>query len=156
MRIDSLTRNAISHTLHCLLGCAIGEIAGMVIGEYLGWHNVGQTLLAIALAFLFGYILTFSSFKRSGEKTADAIKGTLATDTLSITSMEIADNLFIWLIPGAISATLSMPLFWWTLFASLVVGFVVTVPVNRFLMSKGIGHGHHGGQGTSHDHHMHH
>lgn len=142
IRIDMLTRQAITHTRHCLMGCGIGEIAGMAVGEALGWHNLAQTILAIVLAFFFGYLLTFRSFIRSGANRKTAIKGTLATDTVSITSMEIIDNAFIWIVPGAIYATLGTGLFWWSLAVSLAIAFVVTVPVNRLVMAKSGGSHH--------------
>lgn len=140
--LDSLTKMAINHTLHCLLGCSIGEVLGMVVTQAFGWHNLAQTALSIVLAFGFGYFLTYRSFVKSGTKERAAAKGTLATDTLSITSMEIVDNGFIWLVPGAIYATLATGLFWWSLAVSLAIAFVITVPVNRFLMKRGIGHSH--------------
>lgn len=164
MKLDKLTRDAISHTLHCLVGCGIGEVLGLTIATALGWHMVAQTALAIVLAFAFGYGLTYISFHRSGVTGMDAVKGTLATDTISITSMEIVDNGIMWLIPSAMAATLTMPIYWWSLALAMAVAFAVTVPVNRFLMSKGIGvhHGHHGHGGhaehdthTNHDHHDH-
>jgi hypothetical protein len=134
MRVDSLTKHAITHTLHCLLGCSIGEILGMVVGS--GWSNFAQTTLSVILAFFFGYLLTSRSLVKNGATKNEALKGALATDTVSITSMELVDNAFIWLIPGAIHATLSDWLFWWSLALSLVIAFIVTVPVNRILISK--------------------
>jgi hypothetical protein len=140
--VDSLTKQAVNHTLHCLLGCSIGEILGMALGQ--SWSNVAQTALAIVLAFFFGYLLTFWSVRRRGQSPKQAAKTALATDTVSITSMEIADNVLVWLIPGAISATLGQLLFWWSLAISLAAAFIITVPVNRFMISRGIGnHGHH-------------
>jgi len=130
---DSLTRQAITHTLHCLTGCAIGEVAGMAIGQ--NWSNVAQTALAIVLAFFFGYSLTFYG-ARKNMTAKDAIKLALAVDTVSIISMEIIDNTLEWLIPGAINAKLHEFLFWWSLALSLAVAFVLTVPVNRFMMSR--------------------
>jgi ABC-type lipoprotein release transport system permease subunit len=134
MKLDTLTKHAIHHTLHCLLGCSIGEILGMVIAS--SWSNMIQTILSIVLAFFFGYLLTSRSLIRSGANKKAAIRGALATDTVSITSMEIVDNSFIWFIPGAIHATLSSALFWWSLALSLVIAFVITVPVNRYVMSR--------------------
>jgi hypothetical protein len=139
MHLDSLTKNAINHTLHCLLGCSIGEVLGMVIAS--GWSNLAQTSISIVLAFFFGYLLTSRSLLKKGATKNEAIKGALATDTISITSMEIVDNSFIWLIPGAIHATLGDLLFWWSLALSLAVAFVITVPVNRFVISRS-GHAH--------------
>jgi predicted acylesterase/phospholipase RssA len=141
MNIDSLTRHAITHTLHCLLGCSIGEVLGMIIAA--GWPNVLQTAVSVALAFFFGYLLTTRSLIRAGSNRKQAIKGALATDTVSITSMEIIDNSFIWLIPSAIHANLSDGLFWWSLITSLAVAFIVTVPVNRLMLSRGNGHMNH-------------
>ena len=138
---DTLTRQAITHTRHCLTGCGIGEVLGMAIGQ--NWHNVAQTVLAVVLAFLIGYGLTFWGAKRKDMSTDEAIKLALAVDTVSIISMEIIDNLSEWLIPGAINAKLDQFLFWWSLGLSLAIAFVITVPVNRFVMSKGVGHHHH-------------
>lgn len=140
MPFDSFTRQAITHTRHCLTGCGIGEVTGMAIAQ--NWNNVIQTALAVVLAFAFGYSLTFWGARR--KMTArDAIKLALAVDTVSIISMEIIDNVSEWLIPGAINARLSNFLFWWSLALSLAIAFVLTVPVNRFVMSRGIGGHHH-------------
>lgn len=137
---DSLTRHAITHTRHCLTGCGIGEVAGMAIGQ--NWHNVAQTALAVVLAFIVGYSLTFwGAIKSMSAK--DALKLALAVDTISIISMEIIDNVSEWLIPGAINAKLHDFLFWWSLALSLAIAFVLTVPVNRFVMNRGIGGHHH-------------
>jgi hypothetical protein len=141
MGFDPLTKNAISHTLHCLLGCSIGEVMGMVIAA--SWSNIMQTILSIVLAFFFGYLLTSRSLIKKGANKGEALKGALVTDTVSITSMEIVDNTFIWVIPGAIHAGLNNLLFWWSLTLSLLVAFIVTVPVNRLIISRGIGHAHH-------------
>jgi uncharacterized membrane protein (Fun14 family) len=138
--IDTLTRQAVTHTGHCLTGCGIGEVLGMAIGQ--NWSNAAQTTLAVILAFIFGYTLTFWGARK--KMTAkDAIKLALAIDTISIISMEIIDNVSEWLIPGAINARLHEFLFWWSLALSLAIAFVLTVPVNRFVMSHGIGHRHH-------------
>jgi hypothetical protein len=142
MKIDSLTKHAINHTLHCLLGCSIGEILGMVIGEVAKIGNSLQTTLSVILAFFFGYLLTSRSLMKAGSTKKEALRGALATDTVSITSMEIVDNSFIWIIPGAIHAGLSSSLFWWSLALSLLIAFVITVPVNRVMISRGIGHNH--------------
>lgn len=138
--IDHMTRMAITHTRHCLTGCGIGEVAGMAVGQNLS--NVSQTILAVVFAFLIGYGLTFQGAKKTKMTTKDAVKLALAVDTISIISMEITDNLSEWLIPGAINARLHDFLFWWSLALSLAIAFVVTVPVNRFVMSRGIGHDH--------------
>lgn len=137
---DDLTKQAITHTGHCLTGCGIGEITGMAIGQ--NWSNLWQTVLAVVLAFTFGYSLTFWGARKK-MSVKDALKLALAVDTISIISMEIIDNVSEWLIPGAINARLHDFLFWWSLALSLAIAFVITVPVNRFVMSRGTGHSHH-------------
>ena len=137
---DTLTKQAITHTRHCLTGCALGEITGMALGQ--NWNNVLQTFTGIAFAFLFGYLLTFSGAVRKGTAPRDAVKLALAVDTVSIISMVIVDNTLEWLIPGAINAHLSNFLFWWSEALSLSVAFVLTVPVNRAMMARGLGHEH--------------
>jgi hypothetical protein len=139
--IDTLTKNAVNHTLHCLLGCSIGEVLGMAVGS--NWPNVAQTILAIVLAFFFGYLLTSRSFLKSGATKKEALKGALAADTVSIASMETVDNILEWIIPGAINAKLNTGLFWWSLALSLAFAFVITVPVNRFMIARGGAHHNH-------------
>jgi uncharacterized protein DUF4396 len=139
-RPPSLTRSAIQATLHCLTGCAIGEILGMVIATVLGLGDVTSIALAVALAFVFGYALTIGPVLRAGVGPRRALRLTLASDTISIATMEIVDNLFIVLVPGALAAGLADGLFWWSLLASLAIAFVVTVPVNRALIARGRGH----------------
>ena len=134
--MDNLTRQAISHTLHCLLGCSIGEILGMVVSTALRWSNFASILLSIVLAFFFGYLLTFQSVYRKNKDSRQAVKTAVATDTTSILSMEAVDNVFILLVPGAINANVDTKLFWLSLLSSLVVAFVLTVPVNRFLIFR--------------------
>jgi len=135
-----LTRSAISATLHCLTGCAIGEVLGMIIGTALGWSNAATVVLAIALAFFFGYGLTMRPVLGAGLGLSEALRVALAADTVSITVMEIVDNAFIVAIPGAMQAGLGSALFWSTLAASLAIAFAVTVPVNRWLIARGQGH----------------
>jgi hypothetical protein len=135
-----LTRSAISATLHCLTGCAIGEVLGMIIGTALGWSNAATVVLAIALAFFFGYSLTMRPVLSAGLGLGQAVGVALAADTVSITVMEIVDNAFIVAIPGAMQAGLGSALFWSTLAASLAIAFAVTVPVNRWLIARGQGH----------------
>ena len=137
---DSLTRNAIQATLHCLTGCAIGEVLGMVISTALSFGNAASIAISVILAFFFGYGLTFRSVLRAGVSLRQASSLAFASDTLSITTMEIVDNLFIVLVPGALAAGLADGLFWWSLAASLVIAFIVTVPVNRWLIARGRGH----------------
>ena len=135
-----LTRSAISATLHCLTGCAIGEVLGMVIGTALGWHNAGTVVLSVVLAFVFGYSFTIAPVLRAGLALSAALSVALAADTVSITVMELIDNATMLLIPGAMDAGLAAVKFWASLALSFVVAFVVTVPVNRALISRGRGH----------------
>jgi len=136
----ALTSSAISATAHCLTGCAIGEVLGMVLATWWGWGNVASIVLAIVLAFLFGYSLTVGPVLRAGVGLQRAVRVAFAADTVSITVMEIMDNAFILVVPGAISAELGDPLFWWSLILSLAVAFVIAVPVNRILIARGRGH----------------
>jgi predicted neutral ceramidase superfamily lipid hydrolase len=136
----SLTRAAVQATLHCLTGCAIGEVLGMVIATALGLGNLPSIVLAIALAFVFGFGLTVLSVRRAGVPVRRALSLAVASDTVSIAVMEIVDNAFILLVPGALAAGLADGLFWWSLAASLAVAFVLTVPVNRALIARGRGH----------------
>ncbi|MGH3761385.1 DUF4396 domain-containing protein [Actinophytocola sp.] len=133
-------RTAVSATLHCLTGCAIGEVLGMVIGTALGWSATPTVILAIVLAFLFGYSLTLGPVLRAGVAFKAALSVALAADTLSITVMEIIDNAIIVAVPGAMEAGLASVLFWASLAFALVVAFVVTVPVNKWLIGRGRGH----------------
>jgi Domain of unknown function (DUF4396) len=136
----SLTRQAIDATRHCLTGCAIGEILGVVIGSALGWHNLASVLLAIVLAFVFGYGLTMRSVLRSGLSFRRALGVAFASDTVSIGVMEIVDNAVVLVVPGAMAAGITSALFWASLLVSLAIAFVVTVPVNRALIARGRGH----------------
>jgi hypothetical protein len=133
-------RMAVTATLHCLTGCAIGEVLGMVIGTGLGWSSAATVVLSIALAFLFGYSLTIWPVLRSGLGLRAALGVALAADTVSIATMEVVDNAVVLVIPGAMAAGLTSLLFWASLAISLVVAFVVTVPVNRALIRRGKGH----------------
>ena len=137
---SALTGMAVSATLHCLTGCAIGEIAGMAIGTALGFSNLGTILLAIALAFVFGYSLTSIPLLRAGLALGAVVPIALASDTLSIATMEVVDNLVMVTIPGALHAGLGDILFWGSLAFSLVIAFALTVPVNRWLLARGKGH----------------
>jgi hypothetical protein len=144
----SLNRVAFSATAHCLTGCAIGEVLGMVIGTALGWGNVATIALAVVLAFFFGYSLTMLPLLRSGLALATVLPLAFASDTLSITVMEIVDNAVMLVIPGAMEAGLTSPLFWGSLAFALAVAFVAAFPVNRYLIARGRGHAvvhrHHG------------
>jgi hypothetical protein len=136
----SLTRGAIQATVHCLTGCAIGEVLGMVLATALAWGNVTSIAVSVALAFLFGYALTIRPVLGAGVGFRRALGVAFASDTVSITTMEIVDNGFILLVPGALAAGLADGLFWWSLAVSLVIAFVLTVPVNRWLLARGRGH----------------
>lgn len=143
MNLDVLTRQAVDHTLHCLLGCSIGEILGMVISTGLKWSNTASITISIILAFFFGYLLTFQSVYRKNKAAKKAAKTAVATDTTSIISMEAVDNAFILLVPGAINANIDTKLFWLSLLTSLIVAFFLTVPVNRWFISRSGGVHHH-------------
>ena len=136
----SLTRSAVQATLHCLTGCAIGEVLGMVLATALGWGNAASISISIALAFFFGYALTLRPVLRAGVPPRRAFRLAVASDTASIATMELVDNAFILAVPGALAAGLSDSLFWWSLGLSLVIAFVLTVPINRLLIARGRGH----------------
>jgi hypothetical protein len=158
-RGSSLNRLAFSATAHCLTGCAIGEVLGMVIGTALGWGDLATIALAVVLAFSFGYSLTMVPLLRSGLALATVLPLAFASDTLSITIMEIVDNLIMLVIPGAMEAGLGSLLFWGSLAFALAVAFVAAFPVNRYLIARGRGHAvvhhyHHAGHGE-HEHHSH-
>lgn len=147
-RKASLDRTAFMATLHCLTGCAIGEVLGMVIGTALGWTNWPTVALAVVLAFVFGYVLTLWPLRRAGMAWTTALGLAFASDTVSITIMEIVDNGLMLIIPGAMDAGLTDPWFWGSLAASLVMAGVAAFPVNRWLIARGKGHAlvhaHHG------------
>jgi hypothetical protein len=150
----ALTAMAVSATLHCLTGCAIGEIAGMLIGTALDFSNLATVGLSIALAFVFGYGLTSLPLLRAGLALAVVAPIALASDTLSIATMEVVDNAIIVVVPGALDAGLGDLLFWGSLAFALAVAGVVALPVNRWLLARGKGHaavhetGIHGGPPT--------
>ena len=144
----SLNRLAFSATAHCLTGCAIGEVLGLVIATALGWSNGPSIALAVVLAFVFGYALTLRPLLLGGGVALGAAIGVaLAADTLSIAVMEIVDNAIILLVPGAMDAGLASPLFWSSLAVALAIAFAAAFPVNRMLIARGRGHalvhGHH-------------
>ena len=146
----SLNRVAFTATVHCLTGCAIGEVLGMVIGTALDLSNFATIALAVALAFLFGYALTMIPLLRSGMAFGTVIGLALAADTASITIMEIVDNAIMLMIPGAMDAELADPFFWGSLAVSLIIAGAAAYPVNRYLISRGRGHA------VVHAHHQHH
>jgi hypothetical protein len=137
---DSTWSVAVSATLHCLTGCAIGEVAGLAIGTAFGLSNVATIVLAVALAFVFGYSLTSLPLIRAGLTLGAVIPIALASDTVSIAVMELIDNAVVLAVPGAMDAGLDSLLFWASLAFALAVAFVVTVPVNRWLIGRGKGH----------------
>ncbi|SDY45282.1 protein of unknown function [Geodermatophilus africanus] len=131
---------AASATLHCLTGCAIGEVLGMVIGTSIGLPDWATVALAVALAFVFGYALTMRGVLRAGLPVRQALRVALAADTLSIAVMEVVDNAVVLSVPGAMEAGIGGSLFWLALAGALAVAFVVTLPVNRWMISRGRGH----------------
>jgi hypothetical protein len=138
--VTSLTRSAIQATVHCLTGCAIGEVLGMVLATALGWGNALSIAVSTLLAFFFGYMLTLQPVLRAGVPFGRATRLAFASDTVSIAVMELVDNGFILLVPGALAAGLATGLFWWSLAVSLAIAFVVALPVNRWLIARGRGH----------------
>ncbi len=166
---NSLNSMAANATLHCLTGCAIGEILGLMIGTALGLSNAATIALAVGLAFLFGYALSTLPLVQAGLGFFAALSVVFAADTLSITVMEVVDNLVMMLIPGAMEAGLVNPVFWLGMMIALTAAFVAAYPVNRYLIDKGKGHAlthqyhqghdHHGGHhgvGSAGDAHGHH
>jgi hypothetical protein len=144
-----LNRQAFSATWHCLTGCAIGEVLGLVLATWWGWGNAASIALAIVLAFFFGYAFTFVPLLRGGMALRDAVGIALAADTVSITVMEIVDNAVVLLVPGAMEAGLDTFLFWGSLALALAIAFVAAFPVNRWLIARGRGHA------VAHVHHAH-
>jgi len=145
----SLNRSAFSATTHCLTGCAIGEVLGMVVATAMGWGDAASIAISVVLAFFFGYALTLGPVLRAGVPLGRALPLAFASDTASITVMEISDNAFILLVPGAIDAGLGQALFWWSLGLSLVIAFLFAFPLNRWLIARGRGHA------VIHEHHGH-
>jgi hypothetical protein len=135
-----LGRLALSATVHCLTGCAIGEVLGMVVGTALGWSDLETIVLAVVLAFFFGYGLTMRPLLASGVPFGRATRLALAADTISIAVMEIVDNGVMLVIPGAMDAHLTEPLFWGSLAVALAIAFVAALPVNYWLIRRGAGH----------------
>jgi hypothetical protein len=148
----SLRRLAFSATVHCLTGCAIGEVLGMIIGTALDWSDLQTIILSVALAFLFGYSLTMRPLLAGGVAFAQAVRLALAADTISIAIMEVVDNAVMVAIPDAMDAGLDAPLFWGSLAFALLVAGAVAFPVNMWLIRRGRGHAVVHGQ---HDHSSH-
>jgi Domain of unknown function (DUF4396) len=151
----ALNRLAFSATWHCLTGCAIGEILGLVLATWWDWGNAASIALAVVLAFFFGYLLTLVPLLRGGMTFGAAMGIAFASDTVSITVLEIVDNAVILVVPGAMTAGLDSALFWASLAVALAIAFVAAFPVNRWLIARGRGHAvahaHHG----RHAHHAH-
>lgn len=147
MHYDSVTKIATSATVHCLTGCAIGEVSGMIIGSLLGMDVMPMLVLSILLAFLFGYTLTSWPLLKSGMSFRQVLPLALASDTLSITTMEIVDNTVIAIIPGVLGASVANPIFWIGMSISLFIAFLAAVPVNIYLIKRGKGHA------VMHEHH---
>ena len=135
-----MNRTAFDATVHCLTGCAIGEVLGLAIATALGWDDVPSIALAVVLAFVFGYGLTIGPLVRGGLAFRSALRLALIGDTISITVMEITDNAVVLAVPGAMDAGLADLLFWGSLALSLAVAFLVALPVNRWLVARGLGH----------------
>jgi hypothetical protein len=152
---QDLNRAAVSATTHCLTGCAIGEIAGMVIATAAGWGNLGSFVLSIVLAFFFGYLLSVWPVLRAGLSLWQATGVALAADTVSIVIMEAVDNGFVAIVPGAINAGLGDAKFWWSIIIGFAIAFGPAWAANRWLIARGKGHAvmHEYHHGAGHDHH---
>jgi hypothetical protein len=137
---ESLNHIALVATIHCLLGCAIGEVAGLVVGSNLGWGNGATIALAVTLAFISGFALTAIPFLRRGFTVASALRIAFAADAASISIMEIVDNALMLAIPGAMDAPVSSALFWGSMLVSLAIAGVAAYPVNRWFIARGKGH----------------
>jgi hypothetical protein len=142
--LNSMAANA---TLHCLTGCAIGEILGLMIGTALGLANAATIPLSIALAFVFGYTLSTLPLLQAGLGFFASLSVVFAADTLSIAVMEVTDNLVMLVIPGAMEGGLVNPVFWIGMIIALTAAFFAAYPVNRYLINKGKGHA------LAHEHH---
>jgi hypothetical protein len=136
----SLNRTAFAATWHCLTGCAIGEVLGLVIATALDWDNFPSIAIAVVLAFFFGYSLTLRPLLRSGVPLRQAVRVALAADTVSIAVMEVVDNGVVLIVPDAMEAGLGNFLFWWSLGVGLFIAFWAALPVNRALIARGRGH----------------
>lgn len=162
MASATLNQTAVSATLHCLTGCAIGEIVGLVVGTALDWSNAATIALSIGLAFVFGYSLSLLPVLKAGVALSAALGVVLAADTLSIATMELVDNAVVAVVPGAMEAGLVNPVFWLSMALALSAAFAAAFPVNRYLLQRGKGHalmhafhGHSAGH-EGQDHHQQH
>jgi hypothetical protein len=155
--LKTVDTTAVNATLHCLTGCAIGEILGLVIGTALGLSTLATIALAVTLAFFFGYLLSLLPLVRGGLSVRAALRIALAADTLSIATMEVVDNLVMLAVPGALHAGLVDPLFWLAMTVALTAAFFVALPVNAYLIRRGKGHAlahaHHHSHAMHHEHH---
>jgi hypothetical protein len=149
-RAEPPNRAAFSATVHCLTGCAIGEVVGMAIATALGWGNVASILLAVVLAFVFGYSLTLGPVLRAGVGLREATGIALAADTISIAIMEAVDNGFVAVVPGALEAGLGDAKFWWSIILGFALAFGPAFLANRWLIARGSGHA------VAHAYHHHH
>ena len=145
--ILNLNSMSAAATLHCLSGCAIGEIIGLLIGAAAGLSNLTTVVISIALAFVFGYTLSLMPLINGGLTLRVALSIALAADTLSIATMEMVDNAIMLVIPNAMNATIVNPTFWWSLGLSLIIAFFAALPVNDYLIKRGKGHA------LAHQHH---
>jgi hypothetical protein len=136
MKFSEITRHAIHHTTHCLIGCGTGEIIGMSVASVFGWHRIARVVLAILLSFVCGYGLTYYSVRRQTETAQQAIKITIVTDTLSIATMELVDSMIEIIIPNALIVTAASFRFWWGLALALSIAFCITVSFNRFMLIR--------------------
>lgn len=131
---------AVSATLHCLAGCALGEITGLIVGTAFHYNNATTLFLSIALAFLFGYSLSLLPLLKSGMERSAALKIVLVADTLSIATMELVDTAVMMVVPGAMDAGVVQPLFWTSMIVALTVAFFAALPINKYLLARGKGH----------------
>ncbi len=153
---ETINKMAVSATLHCLTGCALGEVSGLIIGTALGFSMHATMLLAIGLAFLFGYSLSTLPLLRAGMTLGAALSVVLVADTLSIATMEVVDNLVMAIIPGAMDANLVNPIFWTAMPIALTVAFFAALPVNKYLLRRNKGHALTMKHLSNHGHHHHH
>lgn len=136
----SLNSLAFSATLHCLTGCAIGEVVGMAIAMGFGWSNLASIAIAVGLAYVFGFSLTALPLVRAGLAAGAVVSTALAADTVSITIMEAIDNAFVAVVPGALDAGIGDPLLWGSIAAGFAIAFPFAFWANRYMIARGKGH----------------